>query len=74
MTWKPCPHKTIEDHKVKMGEHFYWVCTNCGEYGRWNVKWSYWGSYECRKCQTAAIDWVACSDKCAERLMRGKDG
>ena len=64
--YKPCSHKIMENHKTVSGN--YWVCSNCGHYGLWNENWSYWGNYECRKCQRTAIDWVACSDKCAQAL------
>lgn len=72
MSWVPCTHKTFIDHtsdgyRYPNGK-LAWKCSECGLVGPWSDSWSYWGSLECPKCQTADIDWVACSSKCAKAL------
>ena len=42
-----------------------WTCSGCGVLAEWGPTWSYFGNYECKKCQAPAIEWVACSAACA---------
>lgn len=69
MGWTECSHKTFLDHTVGRDAkgRMVWVCSVCGKQSLWGPKWSYWGSIECRHCQTAAIEVVCCSDKCREK-------
>jgi predicted nucleic acid-binding Zn ribbon protein len=36
----------------------------------WDEHWSYYGTMECKYCDRAEVDWVACSDECREKLKR----
>lgn len=64
-----CNHKTFLDHTSNGWRYptgkLAWNCTNCGAVGPWTETWTYYGSIECLHCQTASMDWVACSEKCA---------
>jgi len=66
-----CNHKTSSDHMRHLGKDRYWSCTNCGKTEKWGTEWSNWSNIECVRCSQAAIDWVACSDKCAD-VLKGK--
>lgn len=72
-----CNHKTLFDHTSNGWRYpngkLAWNCSNCGATGPWTDSWSYYGNIECLKCQTASMDWVACSDKCAME-MHTKNG
>lgn len=70
-----CTHKTFADHTLPERDadgRLVWVCSHCGAVGRWDEQWSYLGNIECRECQTAAMEWVACSRACAKVLNGGK--
>lgn len=63
-----CAHKTIADHSVLLGERRLWTCSNCRAASTWAESWGYFGNMECRRCQTAQIDFVYCSDACKTAL------
>ncbi len=65
-------HLTISSHSYKTPNGRVWICSHCGERQKWGPTWSYYGNYECRVCCVAQIDWVACSDECAQALHRKK--
>jgi hypothetical protein len=65
-----CTHKTRLDFtqgRDEQGRQI-WRCSNCGKLGVWTDSWGYWGNLECRRCETAEIERVWCSDECKERL------
>ena len=53
-------HRDARHFKDRRG----WICSHCGRRGVWDDTWSYYGNLECRKCARAAIDFVACSERC----------
>lgn len=59
----------------KVGAHE-WQCSHCGRISVWRESWSYYGMLACRKCHAEpAIEYVACSDACAQALVKaGKGG
>ena len=65
-----CKHKTFHDHTLHqlVDGKSVWVCSACGKDGFWSDSWAYWGSIECAKCGFAAMESVACSTACAEKL------
>ena len=67
-----CDHKTFLNH-TNDGERYpdgklVWHCSGCGLVGPWTESWRYYGNLECLKCQTADMEFVACSDKCWQEL------
>jgi hypothetical protein len=80
MSYFPCSHKADNDHSRRGNDGVvYWACSCCGLVEAWSEEWRYWGNIECRQCQAAAIDYVACSDWCWDRLhgtktLRGPKG
>lgn len=70
-----CTHKTWTDHTTGVrtpdGRNT-WICSHCGAIGVWTESWSYYGNLECLKCQTASMEWVACSRECAIALNGGR--
>lgn len=57
-----CTHKTLLDHTAPWDgkNRRVWICSSCGRHGLWEEGWAYLGNIECRTCQTAQIDSVAC--------------
>ncbi len=63
-----CTHKTISDHSTLDRNVRIWACSACGKRAPWAEGWGYLGSIECRRCGTAEIEKVACSEACAKSL------
>ena len=62
-----CKHKIIPDHITKKVDgKWIWQCSSCKEEGPWTESHSSYGNIECETCGFAEMDWVACSDTCAE--------
>lgn len=63
-----CGHEPMKAFRV--GEQD-WRCSHCGLIGRWGPTWMYYGCLLCRKCGCEpAIEFVACSEKCADALEK----
>lgn len=67
-----CRHKTFLDHtnggERDADKRLIWRCSRCVQVGTWNDSWRYYGNVECLKCQTADIEFVACSEQCWQEL------
>jgi hypothetical protein len=73
MTWRPCAHKTWKDFAVVLDPddgRLVWRCSHCKTEGKWTKTWRYFGTYECKKCWTADMVFVGCSDRCWEALKK----
>jgi len=65
-----CHHLTADDHSVVTSTgRRRWTCTICGRTALWDEDWGYFGNVECLNCWRARIDYVVCSDRCAELLQ-----
>ena len=68
MSYFPCKHKSVNDFSRGSSNGRIWECSQCGTQGPWDKNWSYFGLIECPKCWAPDIEWVACSDECANVL------
>lgn len=65
-----CTHKVAADHVVSRDPagRRVWKCSMCNRTGTWGPTWMAYGSVECRHCERAVVDDVACSQRCAKAL------
>lgn len=71
MSYWPCTHKADNDHGGLDGKGVrFWICSCCGLVAPWDEDWRYWGNIECRKCEAADMEYVACSGWCWDRLNK----
>lgn len=70
--WSACKHKTFRDFSFRRDDkRLVWKCSHCGKQALWNDEaWGYYGTVECRKCSTAAIEFVWCSEACRLELKK----
>lgn len=70
-----CQHKTPNDHILSIDNDCRtWVCSSCHNSSVWTKDHSSYGQIECPICEVARMDWVACSDVCAEKLKKMNKG
>lgn len=44
-----------------------WLCSACGQ--RVAATFAYYGEWSCERCNWRALQWVACSLACSQRLV-----
>lgn len=60
--------------ETRVGAHE-WRCSGCGKVDVWRHGWSYYGCVSCRRCKSEpGIEYVACSDACADKRAGADEG